>query len=185
MADIAGAAMNSDIVWFTPVVVLASQMRQVVGGWSRMLKDFLVLQLTAPDAGLQTSGVPLDLGGGNHCLLFAELRVLLSDGDGLRLALEWMGSSSTKPCFKHLNVFRKGSDLVSSKPHYVTISCHDPAKFEPWREEEFREAIDLIIEARASHLRGALTKAKLETMEKTFGFRAASDGILASTTLRP
>ena len=177
--------MHSDIIWFTPVAVLTSNMKQVVGGWSRMLKEFLVLLLTAPDAGFQTSGVPLDLGGGMHCLLYAELRMLLSDGDGLRMALEWMGSSSTKPCFKHLNVLHKGgSDLVSTNPNYVTISCDDHTKFEAWREKDFLEAIDLIVEARASQLRGTLSKAKLETIERAFGFRATAEGLLASTTLR-
>jgi hypothetical protein len=40
-------------------------------------------------------------------LLFARLTNLLSDGDGLRMAFDWKGASSLKPCFKHYNVFKK------------------------------------------------------------------------------
>ena len=149
-----------------------------------MLRDYLLLQLTSPECGLQSCGVPMDLGEGQHCLIFAELRVLLSDGDGLRLGLQWMGQGCTKPCWRHLNVFRKGSDLVQGKPGYVEITCADPTKFEAWQEGDFLNAIDIILEARAKVDRGQLKKEKLETIEKAFGFRATADGLLASPSLR-
>jgi len=105
----------------------------VVGGWSRMLREFLELQLMSPTNGLKTSGVPVALGGGEVGLIYAELRQLLSDGDGLRLALQWMGQGCTKPCFKHWNVMRKGSDLAwrsdggpRAKLAYVSHSCGPP-----------------------------------------------------------
>ena len=150
-----------------------------------MLRDYLVLQLTAPEGGLQTSGVALDLGGGQHCLLFAKLQVLLSDGDGLRLALQWMGQGCMKPCFRHRNVFRKGSDMCPTRDDYVEITCGEPAMMSLWREGEFREAIDFIVDADNRRMSGEITKAKLEQTQRTFGFRATGDGLLSSSTLRP
>ena len=110
--------------------------------------------------------------------------MLLSDGDGLRIALEWMGQGSTKPCFRHRNVLRKGSDLITTECDYVEITCCDLAKLKAWEEKDFREAIDLIVEARARRAAGKMTAAKLENIEKTFGFRASAEGLLSSRTLR-
>ena len=171
-------------MWFTPAVVRSMTMKDVVGGWSRMLRDYLVFQLTSPESGLETTGVALDLGGGQQTMIFAKLHMLLSDGDGLRLALEWMGANCTKPCWRHLNVLRKGSQLAAADGEYVEITCCDPAKFRPWGEQDFREAIDLILEAQARRAGGRMTVAALENIERTFGFRPTADGLLASATLR-
>ena len=181
---IKGRALSSDIVWFTPVSVLSSHMNKVAGGWSRLLRDYLVLQLTSTESGLQTSGVPLVLGDGQSCLLYAKLGMLLSDGDGLRIALQWMGQGCTKPCWRHNNVLKKGSALAQHHADYVEISCSDPAKFRAWQENDFRDAIDMLVEAHARHGRGVLTATKLGDIQKAFGFRPTAEGLLASTTLR-
>ena len=133
---------------------------------------------------MQTSGVALDLGEGNHCMIYAKLGQLLSDGDGLRIAMQWMGQAALKPCWRHLNVVKKGSELVSTNASYVEISCSESTKFNSWKEKDFREAIDLVVEAHARRSRGTLTAARLDAYQKTFGFRATADGLLASTTLR-
>ena len=66
----------------------------------------LLEQLLVADVGLATSGWCLSLAGPQR-LLFAELSNLLTDGDGHRMALDWKGASSIKPCIKHYNVFKK------------------------------------------------------------------------------
>ena len=206
-----GDALAADIMWFSPVAVRATEVRKVVGGWSRMLRDYLVLQLTSAEGGLQTSGVPLVLAGSSglagsavplgsggetsgvplgssgdqQCLLFARLAMLLSDGDGLRLGLEWMGQGCLKPCWRHLNVLKKGSDLAVSNPEYVEITCSDSTKFKSWEEQDFRGAIDLLVEAHGRHQRGELNATRLDDLQKVFGFRATADGLLASAKLRP
>ena len=50
-----------------------------------MLRDYLRLQLLNPASGLMTSGVPIVIGG-VPSLLYATLRILISDGDGHRCA---------------------------------------------------------------------------------------------------
>ncbi len=70
-----------------------------------MLRIFLERLLVGP-VGLQTVGLPLPIAGG-YRMLFGGLSNLLSDGDGHRMGLDWKGASSLKPCFKHVNVFKK------------------------------------------------------------------------------
>lgn len=98
-------ALNNGAVWQTPVCLRTTLIHQVEGGWPRFLRDYLRRQLFGP-SGLATAGVPLELDG-RVVLLHARLTNILSDGDGLRQALDWRGHSSLKPCFKHFNVFKK------------------------------------------------------------------------------
>ena len=98
-------AISNGEAWFTPVVLRSNVITELQGGWSACLNRFLQHQLLGRD-GLATGGVPL-LIQGQHIALFARLSNLLSDGDGLRMALDWRGASSLKPCIKHYNVFKK------------------------------------------------------------------------------
>jgi len=147
-----------------------------------MLRDYLRLQLFSTDAGLMTTGVPLDIAG-EPVLIYANLKILLTDGDGHRLGLQWKGAAAVKPCFRHWNVFNK--DAVQRLAHassdeYVEISEHDPAKFRQWGEEEFRDMADLLVAADAA----CIPKARLEEMHKGLGFAITADGLLACPELR-
>jgi hypothetical protein len=104
-------SLSKAMVWHTPVCIRTSCITQIEGEWSHMLSVYLQRQLLGP-CGLATSGVPIVLAG-QPTLIFARLTNLLSDGDGLRMALDWRGHASLKPCFKHYNVFKKDSWLVS------------------------------------------------------------------------
>jgi hypothetical protein len=103
--ELGQAALSQGLAWQTPVCLRASLIHSVVGGWSHFLKVYLQRQLAGP-CGLSTSGVALVLSG-QPVMLFARFTNLLSDGDGLRQALDWRGHGSLKPCFKHFNVFKK------------------------------------------------------------------------------
>ena len=102
-----GHAIQGDRCWWTIAVARTIVLKQVVGGWSRMLRDLLKLALLSP-TGMQIVGIPLQLKG-DFVSIHCKVGLLLSDGDGLRLALQWMGSSSLHPCFRHWNVLKKGS----------------------------------------------------------------------------
>jgi hypothetical protein len=108
-------ALCKALVWHTPVCLRTSVITQVEGEWSHCLSVYLQRHLLGP-CGLATSGVPVVLADGRPTLIFARLTNLLSDGDGLRMALDWRGHASLKPCFKHYNVFKK--DFSSS------VWCH-------------------------------------------------------------
>ncbi len=103
--ELGQAALSQGLAWQTPVCLRASLTHSVVGGWSHFLKVYLQRQLAGP-CGLSTAGVALVLSG-QPVMLFARFTNLLSDGDGLKQALDWRGHSSLKPCFKHFNVFKR------------------------------------------------------------------------------
>ena len=98
-------ALSVDDAWITPLVVRTSVMKNIIGGWSHVLRVFLETLLLGPH-GLETSGVPLVLNG-VPVLFFAKLGTLLSDGDGHRTAMDWRGAQCLKPCVKHFNVWKK------------------------------------------------------------------------------
>ncbi len=110
--ELGQAALSQGLAWQTPVCLRASLIHSVVGGWSHFLKVYLQRQLAGP-CGLSTSGVALELSG-QPVMLFARFTNLLSDGDGLKQALDWRGHGSFKPCFKHFNVFKKDRQFASS-----------------------------------------------------------------------
>ena len=106
-------ALSQSAAWTVPVIVRASKMHECSGGWGRFLRDTLQ-ELLFGNGGLATSGVAVEVKG-EPVLLFARLCSLLSDGDGHRIAYDWRGSSSMKPCIKHTNVLKKDpkfSDVV-------------------------------------------------------------------------
>ena len=149
-----------------------------------MLRDYLRLQLFSTEAGLLTTGVPLILDD-TPILLYANLGMLLSDGDGHRLGLQWKGAAAMKPCFRHWSVFNK--DAVQRLAHessgdYVHISESDPSKFRQWSAKDFTEMADLLATADAQA--ATMPKARLNEMHKGLGFAITADGLLACEQLR-
>ena len=49
-------------------------------------------------------------------MLYGKLASLLSDGDGLRMGLDWKGATSLKPCIKHFNVWKKDCARTVTNP---------------------------------------------------------------------
>ena len=74
-----------------------------------MLRAFLRLQLLGTD-GLCTVGLPLSIMNVPH-LLYDRVGCLLSDGDGIRQALQWLGAAAVKLCFRQWDVMKETSDM--------------------------------------------------------------------------
>ena len=140
-----------------------------------MLRAFLTTQLLG-GAGLSTGGVPLKLRGESH-ILFARIHSILSDGDGLRQALQWSGAAGVKPCFRHPNVLKRDSDRVGRAgcTDYVEIDCSDPRSFTPWSQEALSGAVDITLRAREQLGGRRGCRAELERMQKAFGFAFTED----------
>ena len=164
-----GSALSMDMTWFTPVAVRTTLINEVDGGWSRMLKEFLKVLLFSAN-GLQGPGVAIQLRNGRVATLHGRVQRLLSDGDGLRKAMEWMGHASLKPCWRHWNVFRKGCGLPGedSSRKYEDITCTDPRRFKAWAESDFHEAIDVVVEAHRMAADGRMTKGDCEETQRAF-----------------
>ena len=180
--ELGPSVLCNDGAWFTPVVALSSTIKTIIGGWSRMLRDYLRLHLTT-SGGLENAGVPLVLHG-ETALIWAKMGKLLSDGDGLRLAMEWLGAGSLKPCWRHNNVYKKDSDRAHRHAGYVEITCIDPCEFSKWDDDEFDLAIEVTVEAHRQHAEGRLEPARLEMIQQAYGFRATEGGLLADDGLR-
>ena len=125
--------------------------------------------------------------GGTPRPIFAHLRVLLADGDGHRVALQWNGATSLKPCFKHWNVV--GRDNEGRLHHcpsteYVDVTEHDPTKFKMWGRGDFLEMVDALVAASDMANEKSIPKVRLEEMQKFLGFKPTREGMLACPMLR-
>ena len=52
---------------------------------------------------------------------------IISDGDGHRQGLEWVGAGGMRCCFLHANVFGKRSGMDDHED--VLMTCPEPARF--------------------------------------------------------
>ena len=84
-------AISSGRASFTCAVTRSTVVGKVVGWWSADLRLFSDRLLLGP-AGFETAGCPVQVAGIDR-LRFARVMHLLSDGDGLRQALDWKGAS--------------------------------------------------------------------------------------------
>ena len=135
--------------------------------------------------GLHEGGYPISLFGQQQ-LLHAKVHTLISDGDGLRQALQWMGASALKPCFRHWNVFNPQSDLAhrcTSARRYVEGTCTDASLFCTWTSEEMRTAADILILARERHAAGDIPFARIEEIQRAYGYKFTADGVVADREL--
>lgn len=180
--ELGQAAMSSSSAWVIPVCVRSKLIQSAQGGWSNLLKRFLTLQLLGA-GGLATSGVAIVVDGSPK-LLFAKLTNILTDGDGFRIAFDWKGHASLKPCFRHVNVLKKGSDLASRRPGYVEITCHDETRFREWSAGDLAAAVDMLAESSRRLEAGATTRARHDALELATGLNFNRHGLLADLALR-
>ncbi len=122
-------ALCHDPSWFTPIVVRSSVLAAVQGGWSRMLTCF-ILELLRGAHGFETSGMSCVISG-QPTLLYARLKLVMSDGDGLRLALQWNGAAGLKCCFRHFNVLKKTASEASTLRDTQKRRATTRASFKP------------------------------------------------------
>ena len=171
----------SEDYWFTPVLVRNDMIKEAVGGWSAMLRLFLNLLLKGP-TGISTAGLPLQLGV-NVFLLRANLSHLLADGAGHEIALEWSGASSIKPCFKHWNVLKIGTDVASRDPSFVELDCADPNRFRRAVTDDLHDIADALFAMRARYDAGIVRKGRMKQFQKACGFGCSPSGLLADRQL--
>ena len=107
-------ALSQDLCWMTSACIRSSIIREVRGGWSRLLRVPIRQFMLGPLAAARV-GIPLNLHG-QLFNMYARVRILFSDLDGLRMAFDWRGAGSTRPCLACSNIWRKG---------YTCIEGHD------------------------------------------------------------
>jgi hypothetical protein len=120
---------------------------------------------------------------GEQKVVFARLSNVLTDGDGHRLAWDWRGAASLKPCIKHCNVLKKCSDLAARKPGYAELDAR-PAQCRSWTRAQFFEVVDSVLAASERVAAGTMTKAAWHDLQLVTGFNANPHGLLWSRPLR-
>ena len=168
--DLGQAMLGERVAWIAPLVIRHCVLADIEGGWPRVLHAFLQRLLWGPH-GLATAGLPLLLGGEVY-VLKAKLACVLSDGEGLKVAFDWKGSSSMKPCLVHYNVFKKDSDLSHRRPGFCEISCADASCFRTWLQVDVSRTMGMLNDAARRLQAGTITKIKFERLSKALGFNS-------------
>ncbi len=128
-------------------------------------------------------GTPVVLHGASF-VVFAKLRVLMSDGDGIRAGYGWKGASSLKPCLRHLNVWMLGSDMAHRQPEQVEITCSRASCFQSATARDYTEIAEVLKESARSCAEGRMTKARFNNISMTLGFNHVKNGLLSNERLR-
>lgn len=179
--ELGASALTHGAGWFTPVCVRHTMIREVVGGWSHMLRQYLRLHLCG-SSGISTAGISVTLNG-KPVLLFAKLTHLLADCDGFQSGLAWKGTSSTKPCIRHWNVLMKRSPL-RTQDGFVDISCADWRCFKSASHTDIMEYIDFVHLAQEQADAGLIPKSSAQEASQVCGFNVCPNGVLACRELR-
>ena len=102
---------------------------------------------------MQTVGAPFRFEG-RVFTIYATLECLLSDGEGLKVALDTLGFNGIRPCIRCQNVLRKGSGLASRRVGFVEVGCADHTKFVPSTPQDLEREVNTVVAARAQVLAG-------------------------------
>ena len=180
-----GENLRLEACWFTPIVVRANIMGKVQGGWSAMLKQYLHLHLFG--LGGLCNGVRLC----NGVVVFGCLHNVLSDGDGIRMGLSWLGGNAMKPCFRHSNVLAKRNATLAQEDRQqpgrlamVDITCADSRLMQTAVPGCLEAAMDLAIAVADTHAAGGLSDNRCKEILKCNGMKPNRHGVLADTALR-
>jgi len=175
-------ALSQAATWFVPIAVRHSLCNEVRGGWSYMLAVFL-RRIMLGASGLATAGISVQINN-SPVVIYANLRILISDGDGLRLAYSWRGAASIKPCLRHSNVLKKGSGLANRCSGFVEITEDSYELFDSLKTDELRSSVDKVAAAHRMRAAGNMTAKLHELVLKTEGFNYCHGGLVFDMTLR-
>ena len=180
--ELGSSALCVDATWLLPVSVRNEMVEEAVGGWSACLAIYLRAHLLG-ETSIQSVGVPFRFGG-TWYTIFAALRLLSSDGEGLKFALDLKGYNGIIPCISCANVLKKDSGLAHRRPNFVEITCWDHSKFILTAREDFENHVDEIVDAYRQVRAGGMYAARLEALEKAYGIKANPSGLIACRRLR-
>jgi len=168
--------------WFAPFVIRARYANKVRGGMSAVINWFLKRMLWGPH-GINSVGATFTLEGRNY-VFFAQLAVLMSDAEGHQRVVGWRGASCFKPCPRHMNVWRKDSDLASRLDRQVEITCADSSLMRVGSKQEFEDACDIVAEGCRRWQANTISKAMYETVRDTNGMKWIAGGLAYDLEVR-
>ncbi len=183
--ELGPAALCSVNAWVGPLAIRCCELKQIQGGFSVVMRRHLRCHLLADNSkdgsGLRTSGVPLRIHDQDY-LLYARLAVLMSDGEGHQLLLDWKGASSLRPYVLCSDVLKKQSGITDDD--FVEISCDDTARFKRVSRKCLFDDYDSRLATKERVAAGRVGVTRFTNLEKTLGYNANANGILADVELR-
>jgi hypothetical protein len=181
--ELGAAACSSGFNWQLPCVLRSAKIKEIVGGWSRCLRDFVRL-LHYGDLNMPEFGVSFMHGGRSYTIL-AAVGCICADGEGLQIAFNTLGANAIRPCSLNCkNVLRKGSSLAHRRHGFVEITCADHRQLIPMTSADVYAEVDVVLRALEQHRAGHLTEQRLKDVETTSGVHANPEGFLADPDLR-
>ena len=165
--ELGSATLVEAASWMCPLILPTEVESDIPGGWSRVFADFLE-RCFFGRTGFLTAGVPICYGS-DMFVLYADLGIIISDGDGLRKAFAWKGASSIRPCFKHDNCLKKGSGLGERMDGFYEITHAVAADFHLRSHSDLFDAADKVAAAYRRLLSGAISNARYQLISKAEG----------------
>ena len=179
--ELGPAGLCHELAWFTSACIRSTELKNIVGGWSNLLR-LCIRQMMIAEQSMFRVGLVLTICGA-PVLLHARVKLLLSDLDGLRAGLDWMGAGSHRPCpLQCTNVWKKNMTCCREE---ITISCSDYTRFKPMSNEELLLSVDTIIEADSRRQDGRMQVGRFRMLEQGLGIHPNPLGLLADKELRP
>ena len=109
-AEVGPSTLSNNYSWFTFATIRSSIVHMTHGGTPAYLREVIRLLMLGSE-GLACGGFAAFVFG-EPCLIHARLGIALSDGDGIRDAMNWKGHNSLKPRWLHHNIVEKGSGYL-------------------------------------------------------------------------
>ena len=172
-------ALCHELTWITCAAIRSIVITKTEGGWSHLLSRLIRLMLMGP-LSMKVVGIPLILHS-QIFVLYADLFSILSDLDGIKIALDWKGTSSVRPCLWCTNVWKKDSRC---RDGHVDICCGDRNRFELMDSVTLSGFVDVVLAARVEWEAGTRTKTSFEELQQGLGINCNPTGLLADRDLR-
>ena len=109
-AEVGSSNLSNNYTWFTFATIRSCIVHRTCGGTSAYLREVIRLLMLGSE-GLACGGFAA-CALGEPRLIHARLGIALSDGDGIRDAMNWKGHNSLKPCWFHHNIAKKRSGYL-------------------------------------------------------------------------
>lgn len=173
IAEVGGLQYES--MWLDLMAFSHSAIDLVQGGWSRLMKEFVIelhQQLAKPFA--------LQCPSQDAFLISFQISAITGDFDALRCCYDWRGAASIKLCLCCKNLVSKASNLRSYNPTFVDQTTVGLDFCDAWTDNEINDLWDKV--KTEPH---PCSKAERERNEKAAGFNIYNlDALLANAESR-
>ena len=167
--------LQEESLWLDLMAFSHGSIDEVHGGWSRLLKVFL---LKLHSFGIE-SGFALQRPGGHTFWIQIAVTAITGDFDALRCLYDWRGAASIKLCLLCKNIVSKSSELNQFNSYLKDQTHAGLSGCDMWSDQQISDLWDMPKAA------PELSKAQKERNEKVAGFNIYNfESLLANSVAR-